>query len=200
MDLRVFGTVTSPYVRRVRAVALELDQPLDWVDTATDAGQAALRDLNPLWKIPSALIDGQPVFDSRVIVDQLVRSSSSNVLAPIDPQDTQTLNVISAIDGVLDALINAFYLGKDGVTPQSSSYMAKHYDRAEASMAWLDAAVDEVWITKSRTFGIPEITLCTAVEWMLFRDTYPVEKHPRLLRCALHHGPRPSLVETRPPQ
>lgn len=200
MELRIFGTATSPYVRRVRAVALELDQPFDWVDTATDAGQAALRDLNPLWKVPSAVIDGEPVFDSRIIVDQVVRSRDGSVLQPIDPQDTDTLNVISVLDGVLDALINAFYLSKDGVTAEASKYMAKHDERAEASMAWLDARVDEVWLTRSKRFGIPEITLCTAVEWMLFRDTYAVEKHPSLLRCALHHGPRPSLVETRPPQ
>ena len=52
MTMTLYGTTTSPYVRRVRVVTLELGLPLTWVDTFTDAGQAALRARSPVWKVP----------------------------------------------------------------------------------------------------------------------------------------------------
>ena len=198
--MQLFGTVTSPYVRRVRAVAHALSQPVELVDVFTESGQAQLRAAHPLWKVPAARVDGQLVFDSRVLVDLLVRRHGGGVLAPIDPDDLETTNVLTVIDGVLDSLINVFYLNRDGVAATDGSYAAKQRDRAAAAMAWLDAQVDDVWITKHRRFGVPEIALCTAVGWMAFRDTYPVQRHEGLMRCFAAHDGQECLVQTRPPQ
>ena len=42
--MKLFGSTTSPFVRRVRVVAAELGEPVDRIDTAAEAGQAALRE------------------------------------------------------------------------------------------------------------------------------------------------------------
>lgn len=68
----LYGTLTSPYVRRVRALAEELGVGFELVDVFTDSGQARLRERNPIWKVPSADFDGQLVFDSHVILDHLL--------------------------------------------------------------------------------------------------------------------------------
>jgi glutathione S-transferase len=57
--IELFGTVTSPYVRRVRIVAHELGVSVARTDTADAPGQAALRAFNPLWKVPAARLDGE---------------------------------------------------------------------------------------------------------------------------------------------
>ncbi|MBL4688947.1 MAG: glutathione S-transferase family protein [Nannocystaceae bacterium] len=199
-SFRLYGTVTSPYVRRVRVVALELGLDCDLIDVATEHGQAQLRAVNPLWKVPAAEIGGEVIFDSRVIVDRLITGhGSDDTIAMPEQGDTKVRNVLTAIDGVLDALINVFYLSKDGIDPQTSSYLRKHNDRARATMAWLDTTIDDGWFAANRRFGLAELALVTTVGWMRFRDRYPVEDHAALMRCFERHDDRPSMLATRPP-
>ena len=63
--MKLYGTTTSPFVRRVRIVAAEIGEPVDRIDTATEAGQAALRELSPIRKVPVAIVDGRTLFDSQ---------------------------------------------------------------------------------------------------------------------------------------
>lgn len=197
--LRIYGTHTSPYVRRVRIVALELDLEHELIDTSNDAGLAALRAVTPIWKVPTAELAGTVVYDSAVINEALMRAHGPGPLAPYDPGDLEVRNVITVIDGALDSLINCFYLGRDGVTPETASYLQKHQDRAASALRWLDARIEEVWLGPARQFGLAEIALCTALGWMRFRDTYEIARHPALLRCFERHAERTSLVATQPP-
>jgi glutathione S-transferase len=196
--LRIFGTTTSPYVRRVRVVALELGLSFEWMDTASEAGQAELRALSPVWKVPVVELEEEPIFDSRVITEHLVRRHPSGPIAAVDESDLHARNVITVIDGALDSLINALYLQRDGLGSAQSAYVAKQHERAGASLAWLEARVDDVWLTKARAFGLAELALVTALEWMRFREMYPVGRHEGLVRCLEHHGARESLRATRP--
>ncbi len=199
--IRLYGTVTSPYVRRVRAAAAELGLECELVNVFTEDGQAQMRAVNPLWKVPTAEVDGEVIFDSRVIVERLIaQHGDPDTLAPLDPADVATRNVITAIDGALDALINVFYLGKDGSGAEQSSYVAKQIERARATMTWLDARVDDAWLNPARRFGLAELALTTTMGWMRFRGTYPIDDHPALMRCFVRHDQRPSLATTRPPE
>lgn len=197
MTIELFGTLTSPYVRRVRAVAHELSLEVSLIDVFTEAGQQELREVHPLWRVPAMRVDGTMVYDSRVINDVLVREHGAGKLAAIAPEDVEAANVLTVIDGAVDSLINVFYLGRDGVT--DASYVVKQRERAAAALAWLDARVDDVWVGPHREFGLLEIALCTSLGWMRFRDTYPIDRHPGLMRCLQHHDARPCLAETRPP-
>lgn len=198
MAMTLYGTTTSPYVRRVRVVALELGLPVTWVDTMTEAGQAALRAVTPIWKIPVVELEGRAIFDSWVITAHLLRKHGPGPLVAVDEDDLAARNVITVIDGALDSLINALYLQRDGITSERASYMTKQRERAAAALAWLDARVDDVWLTDARAFGLPELALVTALEWMRFRDMLALEPYPALVRCLEHHAVRESLVATRP--
>lgn len=200
--ITVYGTLTSPYVRRVRAVAHELGAEVDLVDAFTEDGQAQLRAASPLWKVPAAKIDGTLVFDSSVIVDTLIRrdgGATSDAVEPIAPDDLRTRNIVTVVDGVLDALINVFYLDKDGISAAQSTYVTKQLDRARASMGWLDEQLDGVWLSPNRRFGVAELALTTTLGWMRFRDRYPVADHLALLHAFETHDARPSMAATRPP-
>ena len=67
--MKLYGTTTSPFVRRVRIVAAELDVAYDLINTAHDDGQAQLRAVSPIWKVPVAELDGQTLFDSQIIIN-----------------------------------------------------------------------------------------------------------------------------------
>jgi glutathione S-transferase len=200
MSIQLFGSLTSPYVRRVRIVLNELGQSFDWLDTTTDAGQAALRAATPLWKIPIATIDGETLFDSGVINQRLLSQYGPGSLAPFTPTDWHARNTMSVIDGVLDSLINVFYLGKEGVSAHNTPYVKKQTERAVAAMTWLEQRTRGAWLSDSKTFGLLEIALVTALEWMRFRSTYPVANHPTLIQFLAAHAERPSVRATMPPE
>lgn len=197
-ELQLFGTVTSPYVRRVRIVARELGVDYQLVDTFEEAGQEQLRQLNPIWKVPTARVQGRTVFDSRLIIRELLTRWGPGCFAS-DLTDLEMANQICVADGALDALINAFYLGKDGVQRQSVPYVEKQYQRAEACLAWLEARVRGAYFNNDQRFGLLEVAVLTALDWMRFRSAYPIERHAKLVALLEAHAARDSVAATRPP-
>ncbi len=197
--ITLYGTKTSPYVRRVRVVAHELELATTLIDTSTPEGQARLGEVTPVWKIPVAEVAGRAIFDSRVITEHLLREHGPGPLRALDTKP-ETSNLVTVVDGALDALINAFYLAKDGVLADGSAYMAKQHARARSALTWLEARVAEGSWSTDAGLGLPEIALVTALDWMRFREMYPVDEHPGLAAVLETYGPRPSFASTRPGQ
>lgn len=182
--MKLYGTTTSPFVRRVRIVAAEIDHPIELVDTAPPLGQAVLRDLSPIRKVPVAVLpDGKPLFDSLAIIDHLDPSYRRRASS----------NLVNAIDAALDAVIQLFYLRRDGVAVDGSPYATRQLERADAIFAWL--ATQHLSTT---TPGLAEISLCCALDWMDFRGSYPTERAAALARVRTAFHERPSFVATRP--
>ena len=196
--LTVYGTTTSPYVRRVRIVAHELGVDVDLINTADEDGQNRMRTLNPIWKVPTATVGELAMLDSATICEHLVNKRGSDAIARFSDENIHQRNLMSVIDGALDSLINAFYLAKDGVTPQASSYFAKQHERAASAMQWLERWVTGPWLSQVEKLGLPEIAMVTTIDWMRFRDTYDVSRHPKLVELAAHWGARESFASTMP--
>lgn len=189
--MRLFGTTTSPFVRRVRVVAAEVGEPVELVDTATDLGMAQLRDVSPIRKVPVAILDDRLLYDSRVIVDWLTSTRGWRDIEP--PRDRwREQNLLNAIDAALDSVIQLFYLRRDGVTVDGTPYAQRNLDRTDAIFAWLAREL------RPAAFALPEISVACALDWMDFRKTYPTERAAGLdaVRAALRD--RPSMVASRP--
>lgn len=190
--MKLYGTTTSPFVRRVRVVAQEVGEPVELIDTAPDAGQAKLREVSPIRKVPVAIVDGRTIYDSRAIIDWLVTTRGYGTFAP--PVDRwRELNLVNAIDGALDSLIQLFYLRRDGVAVDGSPYATRQVDRAEAIFTYLGTE-----LAGSKTFGLVELSLIAALDWMDFRKVYPTEKLIALAPLRASWSDRPSLASTRP--
>lgn len=189
--MKLYGTTTSPFVRRVRVVAAEIGEPVDRIDTATDAGMAQLREVSPIRKVPVAVIDGRTLYDSRVIIDWLTTTRGWGGVQP--PRDRwREQNLLNAIDGALDSVIQLFYLRRDGVSVDGTPYAQRQLERADAIFAWLGKELSP------EAFALPEISVCCALDWMDFRNVYPTDRAGGLaaVRAALRE--RPSMVATRP--
>ena len=149
--MKLYGTTTSPFVRRVRVVAAEVGEPVDRIDTATDAGMAELREVSPIRKVPVAVIDGRTLYDSRVIIEWLVTTRGWGGMSP--PRDRwREQNLLNAIDAALDSVIQLFYLRRDGVAVDGTPYAQRQLERADAIFAWLAQGA-----RRSRAFGLAEI-------------------------------------------
>ncbi len=197
MAVKLYGTTTSPFVRRVRIVAAEVGEPVDRIDTATELGMAALRAASPIHKVPVALLDGRLIFDSRAIISWLVASRGWKDLAP--PRDrVRHENLINAIDAALDAVIQLFYLRRDGIAIDGTAYATRQLDRADSILAWLATQKESDERSFSGGLGIAEISLVCALDWMEFRNTYPTEHAAGVDSVRAAWRDRPSLATTRP--
>jgi glutathione S-transferase len=198
----LYGSFTSPYVRRVRAVAAELGLDYEMVDTAPADGQQKLRAASPIWRVPTAVIDGAVIWDSHVIIDQLLSRHGHGGLRPRPPVGApgwaREQNLIHVADGALDAGINVFYLEREGVDVARTPYLLKQRERVASTLGWLERELHGAYFTDDRRFGLAELALFTALGWFQFRKRYPVDAHPGLTAFHAAHADRPSLAATVP--
>jgi glutathione S-transferase len=107
--MKLIGSLTSPYVRKVRIVMAE--KRIEFELVAEDPWDAATKvpDYNPLGKVPTLVMeDGGAVFDSRVIVEYLDTISPVNKLIPSPGRSRVEVRCWEALaDGICDAAILA---------------------------------------------------------------------------------------------
>lgn len=197
--MKLYGTLTSPFVRRVRVVAAELSLPFTLVDAFTDEGQAALRQASPIWKVPALELDGKLLWDSGHIVDHLLERHGHGPLRVESPEERiDGRNLRVAIDEALLALVRFFYLRRDGVDVEQPAYLQKEKARVASILSFVEAQLKGSSFADDGGFGLSELTLVTALDWMAFRQTWDASASPAFMRFLEAHETRTSLVETKP--
>jgi glutathione S-transferase len=200
--MKLYGTTTSPFVRRVRVVATEVGEPIELINTAPPEGQAQLRAASPIWKVPVAIVDesvagGLTLYDSRVIIEWLTTTHGWGDLKP--PRGRwHEQNLLNAIDTALDSVIQLFYLRRDGIAVEGTPFEKHNFGRADSIFTWLATQL----APDGRGFGeglsLVEVSLIAALDWMDFRKTYPTERVGKLEGVRAAWGKHPSLAATRP--
>ncbi len=199
--MKLFGSLTSPYVRRIRFLALELGIAHTLVDTMTEEGQAELRQKNPIWKVPYVEFEEVKIWDSHAIMDYLFEKYGYGSLRPQTfGSHIEESNLIYAIDGALDAGINLFYLTKEGVSPETTPYLQKQKNRIESVMTYLKTKLKEGYFFPEKRMGVAELNLYTALDWYQLRNVYPVADHSEFSGFLATHGSHPHLEKTAPPR
>jgi glutathione S-transferase len=105
--MKLLGTNTSPYVRKVRLVLLEKNIPHEYiVDAPRDAGSLAAR-VNPLGRIPALILDDDfCVFDSPVITEYADTLNDTPILIPRAAEARLRVRRWEALaDGVMDSAV-----------------------------------------------------------------------------------------------
>lgn len=83
--MKLLGTPTSPYVRKVRLMLLEKNIPHEYlIDPPREPGSLVVR-MNPLGRIPALILDDETcVFDSPVIAEYVDSLNDKPILIPRD--------------------------------------------------------------------------------------------------------------------
>lgn len=189
--MQLYGSYTSPYVRRVRIFAAGLGLVPAFTDVATEAGQAALRSVSPLWRVPVVRFDdGTVLWDSQAILEALARRHGWGPFRPVGDPEWES-NLVLATNGALESAVNVFYLRRDGVDVDTVPYLRKQQERVDAALAWVEGQLRGTTFVEDRP-GFAELVLFTTLEWLAFRKTWEVAAHPRLeafrARWAGHAG------------
>ncbi len=201
--MKLYGSITSPFVRRVRYLCHELGQSFELVDSLTEAGQSAMREKNPIWKVPCAEIDGLVIWDSHTIIEYLAEKfadSPNNLRKPTGVEKWRERNLVSAADGCVESAINVFYLRKDGVAVENVAYLVKQRARVESILTWLKSQLQGNFFTPEAKVGLSELTLYCILDWLRFREMYPVNDDAVLKAYMEFNSGRPGFAATRLPE
>jgi len=198
--MKLYGSLTSPYVRKLRVLIEEKRLAVEFVgvDSAADPRVSTL---NPLGKLPVfERDDGYALFDSPVIAEYLDSLASPALIPAAGEARWQVLRLAALGDGILDAAVTRLLETRRPEALRSADAM-KHQE-AKITRA-IDFAERESgagpWLVENR-FTLADIALITALEYVDFR--YPHawrDGHPRLARWLANAASRPSFAATRPP-
>lgn len=200
--MKLIGSLTSPYVRKVRVVLaekkidsdFELDSP--W-NTGTQVGE-----VNPLGKIPILILDDNTVlFDSRVIVEYLDNVAPNNKLMPGPNRERSEVKRWEALaDGVCDAAALIFLERKRPAEQQSADWIARQQEKVMRSVDFMAAELGENAWCMGTHFSLADVTVGCALGYLAFRfpDIDWREKHPNLARLYDKLMKRPAFLDTVP--
>jgi glutathione S-transferase len=201
--MKLIGSLTSPYTRKVRVVMTE--KRIDCSFEIQDPWSADTRvpGFNPLGKVPVLLLDdGTPLFDSRVIVEYLDGLTPVSRLIPDNGRARVMVRRWEALaDGVLDAGIAVFYENKRSASRRSKDWIARQQGKVAAGLQMMAEELgDKTWCY-GEAYSLADVASGCCLGWLSLRfpelewgGTYPnLAKHyEKLLR-------RQSFADTRPP-
>ena len=106
--MKLLGTPTSPYVRKVRLMLLEKNIPHEYlIDPPREPGSLVVR-VNPLGRIPALILDDETcVFDSPVIAEYVDTLNDTPTLIPRDSAlaRMRVKRWEALADGIMDSAI-----------------------------------------------------------------------------------------------
>ena len=132
--MKLIGSLTSPYVRKVRIVMAEkkLDYRLELENVWSADTQ--IQTYNPLGKVPCLVMeDGGALFDSRVIVEYVDTLSPVARLIPQPGRDRAAVKCWEAIaDGLLDACVTIVKENQRPEAQRSPEWIERQYSTVSA--------------------------------------------------------------------
>jgi glutathione S-transferase len=190
--MQLFGSLTSPYVRRIRAFAIENTIDFEFINLNifAEKDRATLIRLNPTRKIPM-LVDGEHViFDSNVIYRYL--SQKSNLV----PLTWQQENQLTMINSVSDSLVELLICQRSGFdTEQDKLFFNLQRERVQEVLSVLNqAAKDQEFVD----YNYAAIALFCLIDWILFRELTDLSLYPSLRQFHQTHAQRKSNLDTAP--
>jgi glutathione S-transferase len=155
--MKLIGSNTSPYVRKVRIVMAEKKLDYQYVLEDVWANDNMLKS-NPLGKVPCLVVEGvEAIFDSRVIVEYVdTLSPVGRLIPPMGRERVEVRTWEALADGATDAAIAA-------------RLEANWAPRGEArSQAWIDRNMSRVNAAlKAMARGLGEKPWCAGLHMTL---------------------------------
>ena len=205
--MKLIGSLTSPFVRKVRIVLAE--KKLDYKFEVEDvwAADTTIMASNPLGKVPCLVMEGgEAVFDSRVIVEYVDTLSPVGKLIPLSGRERVEVRTWEALaDGLLDAAIlarmEATWSGRTEAQ-RSQAWIERQLTKVRASLKAMSQGLgDRPWCTGTH-HSLADICVGCALGYLDFRfpDIDWRADHPNLARLFEKLEQRPGFADTAPPK
>jgi len=200
--MKLIGSLTSPFVRKVRIVAAEKFVDYELIIDPPWSPNTQVPLYNPLGKVPVWVMDdGKTLFDSRVIVEYLDSVSPVGHLLPKEARPRIAVKRWEALcDGLCDAAALIFSERKRHAEKQDAEWINRQLAKIDASLKMMsDDVGNQTWCTGD-FFCLADITIGCALGYLEFR--FPEidwrRQHPNLSELYDRLLLRPAFKETIP--
>ncbi|ABE46544.1 glutathione S-transferase family protein [Polaromonas sp. JS666] len=203
--MKLIGSATSPYVRKVRIVMAE--KKLDYQMVLEDvwAANTTITASNPLGKVPCLVMEGgEAVFDSRVIVEYLDTLSPVGKLIPTQGRERAEVKTWEALaDGLVDAAIlarlEATWAGRSA-HERSDAWIQRQMGKIEAALKAMSTGLGEKAFCSGIHFSLSDVAVGCALGYLdlRFAQVNWRESYPNLAKLQEKLVLRPSFTETQP--
>ena len=203
--LKLIGSTSSPYVRKVRIVMAEKKLDYDFVTEDVWSADTTIVQSNPLGKVPCLIMEaGEALFDSRVIVEYLDTLSPVGKLIPSTGRDRAEVKTWEALaDGVMDAAIlarlEAAWAGRtEG--QRSSAWIARQMDKIDDVLTAMAKALGDKPYCSGIHLSLSDIAVGCALAYLDFRFPNIAwrDTHPVLAKLQDKLAQRQSFIDTFP--
>jgi glutathione S-transferase len=196
--MKLYGSLTSPFVRKVRITLIEKGVAHEFVNVA--ASDPAVTTQNPLKAVPLLVRDdGEVFFDSPMLCEMIdAESGRPSLLPPAGEARWAALRWHALGHGMMEAVIARLLEGRRSEACRDPAVTALHESRVQDALAFAEARIGKGALA-GNAFGLADIALGVALEYIDLR--YPHDWRARFPRAATWHATvreRPSFVDTRP--
>ena len=203
--MKLIGSMTSPYVRKVRIVMAEKKLDYQFVLEDVWAADTSMPDANPLGKVPCLVMEGgEAVFDSRVIVEYLDTLSPVGKLIPVQGRERAEVKTWEALaDGVLDAAIlarlEATWAGRSE-GQRSQAWIDRQLGKIDTSLKAMSTGLGDKPFCSGVHFSLSDVAVGCALAYLdlRFAQIDWRDRHMNLARLQEKLTQRSSFIETHP--
>lgn len=200
--MKLLGSLTSPYVRKVRIVLAEKKIEYELVLDSPWVAGSTVSKYNPLGKIPVLVLDDDStLYDSRVIVEYLDKVSPNKRLIPATGRERITVKRWEALcDGVCDAAAAALLESRRPDGEKSPSWIERQREKMIAGVQVMSEDLGDRDWCHGTALSLADIAVGSALGYLAFRhpDIDWRGQHANLAKLHDKLMQRPSFAETVP--
>jgi glutathione S-transferase len=169
--LKLYGSTTSPYVRRLRIWLANTDHEFINLKIFSEQDRQLLAAKNPTMKIPMLedVTDDvtRGIFDSRIIYRYLTDKFDDPLLS------WEQENQLTLIDSANDSLVQMFILSNSDIQPDEDKlYFKLQKERVNAVLVHLNEMVAK---QQFASWNYPAVCLYCLVDWIEFRNLHNMQ-------------------------
>jgi glutathione S-transferase len=203
--MKLLGSTSSPYVRKVRVVMSEKKLEYVFVPENVWSDDTTIAEFNPLGKVPCLVMEGSDaLYNSRVIVEYLDTLSPVGKLIPKVGRERAEIKTWEALaDGVLDAAVSArleaTWVGRTQ-EQRSQAWIERQMVKIHAAVKAMNKGLGDKAYCGGIHLSLADISVGCALGYLDFR--FPQldwrTENPNLVRLYDKLKQRPSFVDTTP--
>ncbi|NOU00525.1 MAG: glutathione S-transferase [Gallionella sp.] len=196
--MKLLGTNTSPYVRKVRLVLLEKSIPHTYlIDAPREPGSRVAR-ANPLARIPALILDDETcVFDSPVIAEYLDTLNDTPILIPRnDALARMRVKRWEALaDGIMDSAVVVRTECLRPAEKQDADIIIRHNNAITHALEFIADQLGQAQWCEGSFITLGDLALASALIYLDLRqlDRNWRKKHPNLAIWFEKINGRPSV-------
>ena len=201
--MKLIGSYTSPYVRKISVMLLEKGIPFDFINDVPHEPGCKITQFNPLGKVPALVTDdGEVFYDSPIIVQFIELMNVAPTLLPWQPLEALRVKQIEALaDGVTDAAVALVLEGRRDPDKRNEAWVLRQREKLLRGLDALEKLAGKRTLLNSESLNVADIAVACCLGYLNFRRIAPgwCVEHPELVKLVERLFQRESFARTTPP-